>query len=335
MIMPVSEIINGCYTRRNLFALTQIPPKQIEWLIENILPLGITGDIFSMPDTGKSSLILSLACAVANGDPEWNSFRIAGGRVAYIGGEKSNDDVWARDLNRTGVTLNEPDRLINYDPSDGLWSWDRREETWKETEAFRGIMAELQTFQPVLVVLDTLSLLAIGSEATDTMQQVKLANNVMAMRERLNCTMLTISHTNQSSSLEKLERRLSYTSRAGSNGYPGRLRWLMALTNLTSDEKTALDIEPIAKIVALAVSKHNEMPQPRRGNMFNPFLFEIRNSGNMELLNIECKTADLAQLMLAGKSKKVSQPVSRQPNNLEVPSKVTSINAQRRNPYGR
>lgn len=307
---------NGFFKERHLGELRSKSKskgvKPIQWLVRDLIPLGILGDIFSMPDTGKSSLILTLVAAIANDEDNWNGFAIANGPVAYIGGEKSSEDVWERDLERANIDITDNTPLYNFDPADGLWFWDRKAEEWVETGAFSGIVARLKEVMPVLVVLDTLSLLAIGSEPTDTNQQVKLANRLHALRTELDTTVLTISHTNQSSNTDRLDKRLHYTSRAGSNGYPGRLRWLMGMTNLTLDEKTALGIDTIRKVIALSVSKHNEMPQPRKGNMYKPFLFEIGHNGNLELLDIDCSAEELTKMKQTAKSQAKTSVITTQ-----------------------
>lgn len=59
----------------------------------------------------------------------------------------------------------------------------------------------------------------------------------------------------------------------------------MGMTNLTQKEKEARRLDVKSKIIALAVSKHNEMPQPVIGNRFEPLLFEIKPNGELVMIS--------------------------------------------------
>jgi RecA-family ATPase len=300
---------------RDGFTLCQKQSTEIEWLVQGLIPLGVCGDIFSMPDCGKTTIFLSLLSAIANGNSHWFSFKIVSGNVAYVGGEKSSDEVWTRDLHRASAGIEEEGRFTNYDPENALWVW--KNDMWNETDEYAELVNELKHVKPVITVIDTISRVAMGNNPVDLTQQVMLAQAVERFQKAIEGTVLTISHTNQASMNETLSNRLHYVSRSGGNGYPGWLRWLCGMTNLNVTEKERLGIDEYAKIVSMAVSKHNEMPQPMpRGNRFNPILFEITRNGELLLIDKNCESVDMPAkrqnkkaVMAPAKSKTVEMPV--------------------------
>jgi len=272
--------------------------QQLAYLAEGLIPLGIAGDIYSPPDTGKTTILLSLLSAVANRESHWFEFKLIGGRVAFVGGEKSDESVWVRDIQRATKGIHDPGQFIIYDltndhdEDEALWAWTGKE--WVETAEYQILLEQLKVYRPVVTVLDTISCVAFGSEPIDNMQQIQLANKVRKFQRLVGGTLLTISHTNQSSQADILTNRLHYTSRSGANGYPGRLRWLLGMSNLTTSEKEVLGIDQYSKVVAIGVSKHNEMPMPMPcGNRFNPLLLEITKTGEVVRVIKNCTDVEM------------------------------------------
>jgi RecA-family ATPase len=279
---------------RDGYELCQQKATPLQWLVDGLIPANVAGDVFSPPDSGKSTILSSLASAIANGDPTWFGYALTSGRVAYIGGEKSSSEVWTRDLLRAGVGIRTPGTFVNYDPENCLWRWDKRAGAWEESAEYHEVVKHLKTMQPVLTIIDTISRAAMGSDPMDLMQQVLLAQRVDILQQTVGGTVLTVSHTNQSSMSETLPQRLHYTSRSGGNGYVGWLRFMIGVSNLNVPEKEALGIDEFRKVVAMAVSKHNEMPQPMpAGNRFNPILLEITRIGELVQVDKSCSAVEL------------------------------------------
>lgn len=270
----MAKILNG-------YDLSQRTPTPINYFVEGLIPLGVTGDVFAPPDCGKTTMLLSLISATANGEKAWFGRQIATGRVVVIGGEKSDESVWTRDLHRCG-RIENPEGLTIIEPEGSLWKWSGSE--WQETKEYKEILAVVKSIGPVLTVIDTISRVSLGSDPINYSQQVLLARKVEEFQKEIGGTLLTVSHTNQASANEELSMRLNYMARSGGNGYPGWLRWLMGMTNLTQKEKEVRGLDVKSKIIALAVSKHNEMPQPDIGNRFEPLLFEIRPDGGLVMI---------------------------------------------------
>ena len=284
----------------DLGLLLKETPKPISWLIDGVLPAGACGDIFGPPGGGKSSLVLSMALQVAAGGGEWFGRRVAGGRVMILGGEKSSKDVWVRDLARGAQGLNkeiEPDRILALAGDVGpIWAWTR--EGWDIGEGYDLSVAEAKEFRPTLTIIDTIGRGALGQDPIDIAQQQQLANMLEKFRARIGGTLLTVSHTNQASGKDTLRNRLRYESRAGGNGLPGHLRWLLAVTPVRAeesaltfgvdlDDEAEVELHEMRRIIAVAVSKHNEMPAPADGWAFHtPHLFEMMQDGSLLSLGV-------------------------------------------------
>ena len=284
----------------DLGSLLKEKPKSIEWLIDGVLPAATCGDVFGPPGGGKSSLVLSLALHVAAGGGEWFGRRVAGGRVMILGGEKSSSDVWVRDLARGAHGLNreiEPGRIIAVDSHAGpVWAWTR--EGWDIGEGYDLAVAEAKEFRPTLTIIDTIGRGALGQDPIDIAQQQQLANMLEKFRARVGGTLLTVSHTNQASGKDTLRNRLRYESRAGGNGLPGHLRWLLAVTPVRAeesalwlgvdlDDEAEVELHEMRRLIAVAVAKHNEMPAPPEGWAFHtPAVFEMMQDGSLLSLGV-------------------------------------------------
>lgn len=274
-------------------------PTAIDYLVDNFLPAGTAGDVFGPPNDGKTSVLISLALNIAACSKVWFGRAIKNGHVMILGGEKSSRDVWVRDYHRAGGgdMKIEPGRF-RIAPTDlgTLFAWTR--DGWQKTPAYKEVVAYAKDLKPVLTVCDTIGRIALGQNPIDITQQQMLAIHLEELREEIGGTLLTVSHTNQSSRQGDLYERLHYSSRAGSNGLPGHLRWLAGVTRATVDESAALlgyksdDDEVMGilkkrKIICFAVSKPSEMPEPETWSIRKPAVCEMTKDGRVSIINEE------------------------------------------------
>ncbi len=290
------------------------PESQVNYLVDGVLPAGTVGDVFGAPGSGKTSLLMSLMVHIAAQRREWFGRKISAvGPVLVIGGEKSRVDVWRRDLHRalihTGIKQKELGGRINIQPIDdgALWAWHRTE--WRETKAYADVIQMCSHTRPVLIIIDTLSRGALGSNGMDITQQQMLALKLERFQREASkaagndVTILTVSHTNQLSSKSDRMQRLDWTSRSGSSGLPGHLRWMMGVTPLSSGvgckacELNGKDIDPESKYFAVAVSKASEMPIPVWRPSF-PAIFRMHPNGSITLYSDACKAYVAAPIPL-------------------------------------
>lgn len=262
-------------------------PGPIDYLVEGILPRGTCGDVFGPPDEGKSTILLSLAAAIAAGAGTWFGRKIALGKVIILGGEKSSIDTWSRDLERIKAP-NMKDNLKILQDDTPLWHWNKQG-FWLPTKDYADVVADIKKLKPKLVLIDTLARIANGQNVIDYAQQASLGLEIERLKKEVNTTVLTVSHTNQASAHEPLKKRLFWLSRSGGSGLPGVFRWVAGLSQVREDDfdkkvknKLPFDFKQAhgRKVIAFAVSKHNEMPVPA-WNPDKPMFFEITQDGEL------------------------------------------------------
>jgi len=272
------------------------PPPPIEWAIDGLLPIGTVGDVFGPPGEGKSSLTLDMAIAVASGGGTWFGRRCIAGPVVLLGGERSGISAFSRDLHRASQGRSvDPGMLILPQNEHGdcppLWAWDKQNDQWATTPWGKQVTEWLTAINPVLIIIDTLASAASGSDIINQPQQYALGILIRQWAKMLgDPTILTISHTNQSSSAQEVERRLHYLSRAGGNGLPGAVRWIAGVTRLRSGEMDLVSgghdydpRDPVKRFIAFGVSKHNEAPLPL-WTPERPAIFQMTPDGALALV---------------------------------------------------
>jgi len=259
--------------------LLSIPPKPIDYIVTNLIPCGGICEMSGPPGEGKSSLALSLAAAVSSGS-SWFGLAVKQTKVAWITGESSDGHAIARDLHRLGVS--DKSDILFLLPETEMFMFDGQ--YWITTPEGKAVLCEVREAGIEFVVIDTTGSVVAGSRELDNDQQRQLARHLR--KETTGMTVLTISHTNQSSANDKLDKRLHYLSRAGGNGFPGAVRWASGVSQLQAQdaESVGIEVQEIMnrRLLAFGVSKNNEMPRPIWTNRA-PAVFEIKDDGRIVL----------------------------------------------------
>ena len=259
------------------------PLEPFEWLVNGLFPRSGAGTMDGPPDSGKSSLALSLAICIANGGGSWFGQEATGGPVVVLGGEKSSRKVWRRDFERLGK-VNRPGMFFIPELRDPLWEWSKQTGKWIRSKAYSEALKGIKRIKPVMVIGDTIMRITAGIEELNNTQQAYLGREMEEFSRELGCLFLVIGHTNQSSARESLNWRLHYTARSGGNGLPGVMRYCFAVTRLHEhDSKTTgipEDSLNFRRLLACGVSKGNELPW-RAWSETNPAFFEIRPDGQL------------------------------------------------------
>jgi hypothetical protein len=120
--------------------LLREPPDRRRWVAANMLPAGGTSLVVSKPKVGKSTLVRSLAFAVARGTP-WLGRATERGTVLYCTFEE-NRDQFRRAWSAMGATGDEPIKVF-CDRAPGV-------------DAVAWLRDAIERERPALVVIDTL-----------------------------------------------------------------------------------------------------------------------------------------------------------------------------------
>lgn len=278
---------------------------EVNWLIRDLLPAGGLCDVSGPPGDGKTSIVLDMMLHLANGTP-WHH-QVVQTRCAYITAEHSSPEAFHRDLRRVagGNAALDPGMLVSYFADEPIFEWrdgnyhDHSRAGWYRTDYCYRLTEAFCRSRPGLIVLDTVGMLTARGSEIDNDQQRHLALQLKRWASELKATVLTISHTNQSSTGDKLPDRLNYISRAGGNGFPGQCRWHAGVSRVRESDLADLghlfhhgEVQE-RKLVAFGVSKHNEIRQPA-WNRFSPAVFEIRPDGTV-LLVVDGKQVAVAK----------------------------------------
>lgn len=264
--------------------LLATPAKPVSYLVDGLLPLGTLGDVSGPPGDGKSTILLSLADHVSRG-ASWFGCATRQMPTAWITGEASSEDAIQRDLHRLKASADAD--ITFFLPEHEMFRFDRTAATWVTTAEGATVLQACRDAGIGFVIIDTIGSVCAGLQEIDNDQQRQLARHLR--RELSGMTALCVSHTNQSSTKDDLDWRLHYLSRAGGNGFPGAIRWAAGVSALRESDAKALgervteDDIASARLVALGVSKHNEMPRPSWNNG-SPAIFEIKQTGELVLI---------------------------------------------------
>lgn len=177
-------------------------PPDVQWLVQGILPLGVSAVLASPPNVGKSFLSLDLCAKVAGRrDGDLPAVALGGlvrshGRAVYVSAEDDEPEIHRRLWSLCGGDM--PDRLHVLSLPDvghfGIIEADPATGEFVATEAWRELAEEVRALDDVrLVVLDTLQALTSGD--TNTTQATQpLMNEAMALARALGACVLLIHH---------------------------------------------------------------------------------------------------------------------------------------------
>lgn len=262
------------------------PPRPIRYLVDGLLPLGGLADVSGPPGEGKSTIMLSAADHISRG-AKWFGRAVQQMPVAWVSGEASGEDALQRDLHRLGA--GEDCDILFLLPESEMFRFDKQSGWWTTTPEGAAVFQRCRDAGIGLVVLDTIGSLCAGLVEVDNDQGRQLARHIRKELAVTGMTCISVSHTNQASARDAVDWRLHYLSRAGGNGFPGAIRLAAGVSALRPEDAAALGGRVAAneicaaRMVALGVSKHNEMPRPSWNNN-SPAIFEIKQNGELVLV---------------------------------------------------
>ena len=192
----VAEAATGTYHYQPL-DLTAPPPKY-EWLVDGLIAKGDTTLLIGEPNVGKSWVSLSLACAIANGDSTWINWDLgAHGKVLYVDEENPYDVVYHR-LNQLGLHNHDNIRYLH---KQGI----------RLDKGFDKFLDEAITYQPTLIVLDSLTRLHTQDENNAGAMAGLFNDSINTLTKETGAAVVILHHTN------KVESNSSYARTRGSS----------------------------------------------------------------------------------------------------------------------
>ncbi len=161
-----------------------LKPTKPDWLVKGILERNTLAAVIGESGSGKSFIVVDIACCVATGTP-WHGRDVQQGSVVYLAGEGRSGLIrrigaWAHHHSANPETLMLSSRAIDLG--------DNRDQLPKVSAAIR----EMPT-PPVLIVIDTLARHSSAAEASNE-EMSKFITNLDALKDEFNATVAIIHH---------------------------------------------------------------------------------------------------------------------------------------------
>lgn len=161
-------------------------PKEIDWLVQDLIPSGAINILFGNPYVGKSILSMSLATALVTGQPTWLGLPLKRhGRVLYVDEENPEQDVFRR-LQRLGIRPGDTpkfryllDQGIRLDRDPGP------------------LLEEVETFRPELLVIDSLTRVHTKDENSAGDMSKLFNDGIKPLSRKTGTTVLVLHHANK------------------------------------------------------------------------------------------------------------------------------------------
>ena len=170
-----------------------LPPPPYEWLVDGIIAKRDSVLLVGSPNVGKSWLSLSLTVALANEEKEWIKWPLKNhGRVLYVDEENPHDVVYHR-LRQLG--------LRNYDNVRYL-----HRQGVRLDKRFDRLLDEAVTYQPSLIVLDSLTRLHTQDENNAGAMAGLFNDSINVLTNEIGCAIMVLHHTNKGASDSSYDR---------------------------------------------------------------------------------------------------------------------------------
>lgn len=284
-----------------------LTPPPIDWVLDNLIPVGAVGAMPGMGGTGKSNLSLLIARVVATGRHIEPFHPTKPRSVLLLNVEDSSDDQWRR--LHAQITRTPPqgenelrllrDNLMIYQgrgevgPLMGLDGANPRESAWGKWFA-----ESVHNLKPEFIILDTKSrLYGLDENSNDHASQwlayiERIANNS-------NAAVLILHHTAKARSGES-----DQLSSRGASAFIDNARFCFSLTNLSESEAKRYAVEDSKCYFKMEMVKGN-YSAPRKA-----WFFRKGEAGYPELVNLEEDRFFAASALLHEKLSELQEPIT-------------------------
>lgn len=205
--VPSGKDKSRLQTVRNLI---DNPPPKVEWVIDDILPVGLT-ILAGPPKAGKSWLILNICISLAKGELVFEHFKCKMAESIYYSFEDSDSRLRERLLN-----------IIRNSPKHGVRWKNRIKYVTQQIDLVKDNFSELRKVmqwfpETKVIVLDTLGAACNFKviKKTDYGNQYKLVNSLHSFAMENNICIIAVHHQSKTST------RNSIDSLYGSRGITG------------------------------------------------------------------------------------------------------------------
>lgn len=166
--------------------------KPIDWLVEDYIERDSLSLVFSPPSSGKSFILVDIACCVATGTP-WHGRPVQQGPVFYIAGEGHNGmarrfAAWQKHhgVSLKGAGIYKSQRAIS------IYSEDAARDLYETVKE----MSEAHGVLPAIVVIDTLARNFGEGDENSTEDMGKFISHIDTyIRSPFGCNVMTAHHS--------------------------------------------------------------------------------------------------------------------------------------------
>lgn len=161
-------------------------PREIDWMVENLIPAGSINILFGNPYVGKSILSQSLATAVVKRQPTWLGLPLKRhGKVLYVDEENPEQDVFRR-LHRMGI---RPEDAPNF-----RYLLDQDIRLDRDPGA---LLEEAEVYRPDLIVIDSLTRVHTKDENSAGDMSALFNDGIKPLSRKTGATVLILHHANK------------------------------------------------------------------------------------------------------------------------------------------
>lgn len=162
----------------------QLPRNPSKWIVQDLVPVGGTVNIYAKPKIGKTFAFLGIGAAICNGDDEWEGFEVlTPGKVAFLQVDTPREEFADRlakmAVNKEQFAIADMWQVPEYpfnvlNPKNAHW-----------------LKAEMDRIQPAMVIIDTIREVHEEDEDKSTGMKKVLGQLIAACRP---ATIVLISH---------------------------------------------------------------------------------------------------------------------------------------------
>ena len=171
---------------RSMWELRDLPDQELEWLVDELLPINGTSILVGPAKAGKSVLARNLGALVATGWGKWLGKHVKGGNVIHLSLDERRDTVMSHYRKLLDPEEEEMKRLII------LTALQPRPTNIREY-----MQNAMSVHQPALVIVDTLFRFTRIDDGNDYAKVIAAMDNYTWLAESFDTHLMFIHHSNK------------------------------------------------------------------------------------------------------------------------------------------